>query len=85
MSEAGVPPERAQEILGHAYVRRRSRYTRAMWRRQDDSADRMAELAGLARIGRHTGDKQRYNAGATANKYLYKWLPGLDSNQRPTD
>jgi hypothetical protein len=36
-------------------------------------------------LGDTLGDKQRYNAGATANKYLYKWLPGLDSNQRPTD
>jgi integrase len=50
MSEAGVPPKRAQEILGHADVRTTlAIYTHAMRRRHDDSADRMAEVAGLAR------------------------------------
>lgn len=52
MSEAGVPPKRAQEILGHADVRTTlAIYTHAMKRRHDDSADRMAELAGLVDLG----------------------------------
>jgi integrase len=46
MSEAGVPPKRAQEIVGHADVRTTlAIYTHAMRRKHDDSADRMAELA----------------------------------------
>jgi len=52
MSEAGVPPKRAQEILGHADVRMtRAIYTHAMRRKHDDSADKMAEIAGLAKSG----------------------------------
>jgi len=52
MSEAGVPPKRAQEILGHADVRTTlAIYTHAMRRKHDDSADRMAELAGLSNLG----------------------------------
>ena len=52
MSEAGVPPKRAQEILGHADVRTTlAIYTHAMKRKHDDSADRMAELAGLTKLG----------------------------------
>ena len=52
MSEAGVPPKRAQEILGHADVRTTlAIYTHAMRRKHDDSADKMAELAGLTKCG----------------------------------
>jgi len=52
MSEAGVPPKRAQEILGHADVRTTlAIYTHAMKRKHDDSADQMAELAGLTSLG----------------------------------
>jgi Phage integrase family len=52
MSEAGVPPKRAQEILGHADVRTTlAIYTHAMRRKHDDSADKIAELAGLALAG----------------------------------
>ena len=44
-----MPPKRAQEILGRADVRTTlSIYTHAMRRKHDDSADKMAELAGLA-------------------------------------
>ena len=51
MSEASVPPKRAQEILGHADVRTTlAIYTHAMKRKHDDSADRMAEL-GLTSLG----------------------------------
>jgi len=52
MSEAGVPPKRAQVILGRADVRTTlALYTHAMRRRHDDSADNMAELAGLTNLG----------------------------------
>ena len=52
ISEAGVPPKRAQEILGHADVRTTlAIYTHAMRRKHDDSADKMAELAGLSQRG----------------------------------
>lgn len=52
MSEAGVPPKRAQEILGHADVRTTlAIYTHAMRRRHDDSADKIAEPAGLTKLG----------------------------------
>jgi hypothetical protein len=52
MSEAGLPPKRAQEILGHADVRTTlAIYTHTMKRKHDDSADRMAELAGLSSVG----------------------------------
>jgi len=52
MSEAGVPPKRAQEILGHADVRTTlAIYTHAMRRKHDDSADRMDQIAGLSAAG----------------------------------
>jgi hypothetical protein len=52
MSEAGVPAKRAQEILGHADVRTTlAIYTHAMRRKHDDSADKMAEIAGLTNLG----------------------------------
>ena len=52
MSEAGVPPKRAQEILGHADIRTTlAIYTHTMKRRHDDSADRIAALAGLSDLG----------------------------------
>ncbi len=65
MSEAGVPIKRAQEILGHASERTTlAIYTHAARRQHDDTADRIARLAGLAPApakranrGRPTGDK----------------------------
>src|SRR5262252_2846685 len=52
LSAAGAPPERAQEILGHADVRTTlAIYTHAMRRKHDDSAYKMAERAGLANLG----------------------------------
>jgi integrase len=49
---SGVPPKRAQEILGHADVRTTlAIYTHAMRRKHDDSADEMTELAGLTNLG----------------------------------
>jgi len=52
MSEAGVPPKRAREILGHADVRTMlAIYTHTMRRKHDDSADRIAELAELTKLG----------------------------------
>jgi hypothetical protein len=52
MSAAGVPAQRAQEILGQADVRTTLAIcTHAMRRKHDDSADKMAELAGLTNLG----------------------------------
>ncbi len=52
MHEAGVPLKRAPEILGHASERTTlAVYTHAMRRTRDDSADKIAELAGLAPAG----------------------------------
>jgi hypothetical protein len=48
----GVPPKRAQEIHGHADVRTTlAIYNHAMRRKHDDSADKMAETAGLTKLG----------------------------------
>jgi integrase len=55
MHEAGVPLKRAQEILGHASERTTlGIYTHAMRRKSDDSADRVAVLAGLVGNKRET-------------------------------
>jgi len=52
MSEAGIPPKRPQEIRGHADVRTTfAIYTHAKCRKHDDSADKMAEIAGLTNVG----------------------------------
>lgn len=52
MSEAGVPPKRAQEILGHADVRTTlAIYRHPKKRKHDDSVDKMAEFAGLTERG----------------------------------
>jgi hypothetical protein len=49
MVEAGVSIKRAQEILGHASERTTlSIYTHTMRRQSDDTADKIAVLAGLA-------------------------------------
>jgi len=51
MHEAGVPLKRAHEILGHASDRTiLSIYTHSMRRTHDDSADKIAVLAGLSPI-----------------------------------
>src|SRR6185312_5447268 len=52
MHEAGVPLKRAQEILGHASERTTlAIYTHSMRRTHDDSADKIAALAGLSDRG----------------------------------
>ncbi len=52
MHEAGLPLKRAQEILGHASERTTlAIYTHSMRRTRDDSADKIAELAGLSNVG----------------------------------
>ena len=49
MVEAGVNVKRAQEILGHASERTTlAIYTHALRRQHDDTADKIAELAGLS-------------------------------------
>ena len=49
MIEAGVSVKRAQEILGHASERTTlSIYTHTMQRHHDDTADKVAALAGLS-------------------------------------
>ena len=45
MSEAGLPPKRAQMILGHADVRTTlAIYTHTLKRKHDDAANRMADI-----------------------------------------
>jgi Phage integrase family len=57
MHEAGVPLKRAQEILGHASERTTlGIYTHSMRRKHDDSADKIAVLAGLAGNNWETAD-----------------------------
>ena len=52
MHEAGVLLKRAQEILGHASERTTlAIYTHSMRRTRDDSADKIAALAGLSDVG----------------------------------
>jgi hypothetical protein len=52
MHEPGVPLKRAQEILGHATERTTlAIYTHSVRRTRDDSADKIAALAGLANVG----------------------------------
>jgi Phage integrase family len=52
MHEKGVPLKRAQEILGHASERTTlAIYTHSMRRARDDSADKIADLAGLSDLG----------------------------------
>ena len=52
MHETRVPLKRAQEILGHASERSSlAIYRHAMHRTRDDSADKIAELAGLSNAG----------------------------------
>lgn len=59
MHEAGVSLKRAQELLGHASERTTlAIYTHAIRRKHDDSADRIAALAGLA------GNKRETTEGA---------------------
>ena len=70
MSEAGVPPKRAQEILGHADIRTTlGIYTHTMRRKRDDSADRMADIAGLTDVGNKretSGSKEGENQELSA-------------------
>jgi integrase len=59
MHEAGVPLKRAQEILGHASERTTlAIYTHSMRRTHDDSADKIAILAGLAPLTQNVGNIQ---------------------------
>ena len=52
MHEAGVPLKRAQEILGHVSERTTlAVYTHSMRRTHDDSANKIADLAGLSDLG----------------------------------
>lgn len=67
MSEAGIPVKRAQEILGHRDIRTTlAIYTHTMKSRHDDSADRMADVAGLAQQGNisETQDSEIEEKGA---------------------
>jgi integrase len=58
MHEAGVQLKRAQEILGHASERTTlAIYMHSMRRTHDDSADKIAILAGLAPAPKTSGNK----------------------------
>jgi integrase len=72
MSEAGVQPKRAQEILGHADVRTTlAIYTHAMGRKHDDSADKMAEIAGLAKVGKQSANNRLRRDSRRGAKCLF--------------
>jgi integrase len=62
MHEAGVSLKRAQEILGHASERTTlAIYTHSMRRTHDDSADKIAVLAGLAPAPNNLGNNRETN------------------------
>jgi membrane protein required for beta-lactamase induction len=72
MSEAGVPLKRTQEILGHADVRTTlAIYTHAMRRKHDDSADKMAELAGPHELGKQMGNNRLRRVSRRGAKWLF--------------
>ena len=57
MVEAGVSVKRAQEILGHASERTTlAIYTHTLRRQHDDTADKIAALAGLIPVGKQSDD-----------------------------
>jgi len=57
MVEAGVSVKRAQEILGHASERTTlAIYTHTMRRQHDDTADKIAALAGLSATSQNVGN-----------------------------
>jgi hypothetical protein len=87
MHEAGVPLKRAQEILGHASERTTlAIYTHSMRRTHDDSADKIAALAGLSAPVDDLGNKGETSDSLESQEVpVFRWLPGTDSNRRPTD
>jgi len=73
MVEAGVSVKRAQEILGHASERTTlAVYTHALRRQHDDTADKIAEIAGLAvpaeNSSQHVGDQRETFGDAESRK-----------------
>ncbi len=80
-----MPPNRAQEILGRADVRTTlAIYTHTMKRKHDGSADKMAEL-GARRLGDKLETTGSLESQESELSYCFNELPGLESNQRPTD
>jgi integrase len=80
MSEAGVPPKRAQEILGHADIRTTlAIYTHTMRRQHDDSADKIAALAGLSSVGNKRETDDSVKDEETELSDCFDGSPGLES------
>jgi toxin ParE1/3/4 len=87
MHEAGVPLKRAQEILGHASERTTlAIYTHSMRRTHDDSADKIAALAGLSAPSSDLGNKRETNDSVESQEAsvsdCLNGSPGRNLNQR---
>jgi Phage integrase family len=80
MSEAGGAAKAAQEILGHADVRTTlAIYTHTMRSRHDDSADKMAQIAGLEPAGNNRETDSSVKSEEMDLSPCFNWLSGLES------
>jgi hypothetical protein len=76
MSETRVPPRRAQEF-GHADVRTHlAIYPHAMRRMHEDSADKMAELAGLKKLANKRETIGSVDSEESELSYCFGGSPG---------
>jgi hypothetical protein len=81
MSDAAVLPKRAQGILGHADARTTlASYTYAMRRKHDDSAYKMAELAGLTKRGSKVETNGSVESEEEELSYCFDGSPGWNAH-----
>jgi len=86
MHEAGVPLKRAQEILGHASERTTlAIYTHSMRRTHDDSADKIAVLAGLAPAENFGNKRETISSVEHEESELTACLDGSPGRARTAD